>query len=111
MNNQIAFSFLLDLKKAFLKAFSHEKIYDSIAFGLNSFGDSKMKKLMDEYSHMITKPNKNNGKLKVNFIDETKILNENASLINENKQKVSIICEKAENLIDRSHQYYEEVTN
>jgi len=95
----------LEVKKTFLKAFSHEKIYDAIEYGLNSF-ESKIKKLMDKNTLNICKPNNN---FKINFFDESKILNENASLISNNKQKVSIICEKAEILIDKSQQYYEEV--
>ncbi len=66
---------------------------------------------MDKYTKMLAKLNNSNksSSLKINFVDESTILYENASLVNENKHKVSIICEKAENLFDKSAQYYEEV--
>jgi len=104
LNNQFAFSFLLDLKNSFLKSFSHEKIYDSKANQLNSF-NSKIKKLIKKYSDNKLK-SKN---FKINSIDETKILNENANLIIQNKQKVNTLSEKTETLINKSHQLYEDV--
>lgn len=68
---------------------------------------------MDKYCKMISKANNNSisnsSNLKINFIDESKILNENATLINDNKLKVSVLCEKSETLFNNSAQYCEEV--
>lgn len=99
MDRQIAFNFLNKLKESFLKAFSHDSIYDAIAYQLNSF-DKKIKKLINEFSNKIPKASK------LLPIDEANILFET---LNTNISKTNIICEKANNLTETSMQYVREV--
>ncbi len=104
LNNQIAFSFLLDIKNSFIKTYSHDKIYDSFAFQLNSF-ETNILKLIDKYTKSLS----NQDKMKMNLIDETKILNQTASLLKGKSQKCQTVFAKANCMKDLSSEICEYV--
>lgn len=106
IKEDVAFSFLADLKKKFLKRYEIEAIKSFYAYKLKDFND-EIRNLVKFYEE---NPTHTNTQLLVNSLGETTmILRESVEKLLDRNEKLNIIAQKSKNLKNTSNDLFRTV--
>lgn len=105
LKQEIAFAYLNDLRIKFLKNFDSDRIYTAFAYELKPF-NSEIKKLMDYYTKNLRTKNEI---LQESLVDTVGIIKDSYENILDRNQRLTVVNEKTNILVNNSYQTRENV--
>ena len=105
LKEDVAFGFLNELRIKFLKTFDSDRIYTAFAYELKSFNND-IKNLMDYFSKNLKSKNEI---LQESMVETVGVIKDSYESLLDRNQRLTIINNKSETLVNNSYQLRENV--